>query len=178
MNVTRARLAACAIGVLTAATLAVSTAPASASGTYSGHAYVYGADSFVGDWGNEGILSTSTHAYSNATCLWQKILWADGFLSSSGIDGVFGANTREATEDWQALEGLTADGVVGQGTFGRADNYLTYVSGSESPGSSLVLRYDGYAYDITITRDSQGRYGFYDAGGTHRAAGYDYRTCG
>jgi hypothetical protein len=32
-------------------------------------------------------------------CLWQKIVWADGSLTSaSDIDGVFGAKTKAATK--------------------------------------------------------------------------------
>ncbi|WP_030843357.1 hypothetical protein [Streptomyces hygroscopicus] len=63
----RARLVACAVGTLTAATLGLSASPASASGTYSGLAYVYGADVFSDDWNDEGILSTGSNASSNAT---------------------------------------------------------------------------------------------------------------
>ena len=97
---TRFKPAACIVGAVAAATLALGTTPAAASGTYSGLAYVYGADSYTDDWGNEGILSTGTNTNSNATCLWQKILWADGFLDSAAdIDGKFGSYDVKGAAD-------------------------------------------------------------------------------
>ncbi|WP_165986710.1 peptidoglycan-binding protein [Streptomyces sp. YIM 98790] len=172
------KLAACAVGALTVATLALSTSPAAASGDYSGRAYVFGAGSFTDDWGDEGLLSTSSHTYSNATCLWQKILWADGYLNSTAdIDGIFGAKTRNATVALQRDFGLGDDGVVGKETFGWADRWLVYESGSTTSGSTLKLTYVGLVRNITITRDASGRHGFYDGDGNRRLAGYNYRTC-
>jgi peptidoglycan hydrolase-like protein with peptidoglycan-binding domain len=114
-------------GVAAAVTAAVvlSAAPASASGDYSGLSTVAGSDGFTDDWNDEGILSTTRHASSNATCLWQKILWADGKLAWDDIDGVFGPGTREATKKWQQewVNG-TADGIVGKATFTAAGKSL------------------------------------------------------
>ena len=118
----RSHLAAGIVGTLTAATLALSTSPASASGTYSGRAYVYGAGDWYDDWTDEGILSMATNTESNATCLWQKILWADGYLPyTSDIDGDFGQTTAWATVNWQVrLKLENIDVVVGKETFKAA----------------------------------------------------------
>ncbi|MDX3712294.1 peptidoglycan-binding domain-containing protein [Streptomyces europaeiscabiei] len=178
LRTTRFKLAACTVGAVAAATLALGTTPAAASGTYSGLAYVYGADTYTDDWGNEGVLSTSTNTNSNATCLWQKILWADGFLSSaSDIDGRFGSDTKAATEDLQRYFALGVDGSVGQETFGHMDKWLYFVSGSTADGSTANLRYDGIAHDFALSRNADGNYAFTDGDGTTRLAGYNYRTC-
>jgi hypothetical protein len=168
----RARVTVGAVSALTVATLALSTSPASANGTYSGLAYVQGSGTFTDDWGDEGILSTSVNASSNATCLWQKILWADGKLIAADIDGVFGTNTVNATKVWQGAYGVPSDGVVGKATFGEADAHL-----EDSNGDGAVDTYHGSLYNISITRDSNNRYSFYDADGNTRLAGYNYRTC-
>ncbi|MGW0706362.1 peptidoglycan-binding domain-containing protein [Streptomyces sp. NPDC002643] len=176
----RARLAACAVGALTAATLALSTSPASASGTYSGLAYVYGGGQFEDDWGNEGILSTGTHTRSNATCLWQKILAAHGYLDfPSDIDGIFGTRTEAATKRLQDEWDVGVDGEVGRETFGRASREnLVQEGGSTDPGSTLELRYLGTHFNLDLVRESSGNYGFWDGDGNYRLAGYNYRTCG
>ncbi|MFF4759798.1 peptidoglycan-binding protein [Streptomyces sp. NPDC001292] len=169
----RIKLGACTVGALTAAVLAVSTTPAAASGTFSGRAYVYGAGIFSDDWGDEGVLSTSTHTYSNATCLWQKILWADGYLPYlSDVDGIFGSKTKSATQAWQRFHQLNDDGVVGKATFSMANGALL-----DNDKNGTVDTFDGYKYKTSIWRDSEGRYAFYDGDGQSRLAGYDYRTC-
>ncbi|GAA2417865.1 hypothetical protein GCM10010420_55290 [Streptomyces glaucosporus] len=165
MVLKRFETAACTVGMLAAAVLGLSTTPAAASGDYSGRAYVHTASG----WDDEGLLSTGRHASSNATCLWQKILWADGFLENSDIDGVFGPKTREATVRWQRWRGAGADGVVGPTTFSMAAAWGLWWDGSRT-------RYTGSSHEISITVDDSGRYGFYDDG-VHRKAGYDYRTC-
>ncbi|MFI7503876.1 peptidoglycan-binding protein [Streptomyces sp. NPDC049687] len=161
-----------------AATLVLTASPALASGTYSGRAYVYGANGFQDDWGDEGILSTGTNTYSNATCLWQEILWADGFLDVSDIDGAFGPDTKAATKAWQTQKGLSdRDGVAGKETFGKADDGLRYWN--ESSGD-LWVYYLGIYRQPTFIRKADGTYGFYMYDGStdgYRLAGYDYRTC-
>lgn len=168
----RAHLAAGTIGALAAVTLVLSASPASASNSYNGRAYVYGAGAWTDDWDDEGILSTSSNTSSNATCLWQKILWADGLLSSSDIDGIFGNGTKTATETWQRERSQPVDGVVGKDTF-RFASYKV----SDSDYDGAVDHYNGSKYAINVTRDSEGRYNFYDGDGNKRLAGYDYRTC-
>ncbi|MGW1545209.1 peptidoglycan-binding domain-containing protein [Streptomyces sp. NPDC002309] len=185
----RIRWGACAVGALTAAVLAVSTTPAAASGTYSGRAYVWGNGYDVyelpADWDDEGELGMSTHASSNVTCLWQKILWADGELANaSDVDGVFGSQTRTATIAWQKDEnkrynaGLQTDGGVGPGSFGWANwKHLFYRSGDSEPGQLLNLYYDGTHRDFEVRRVANGNYEFVDGDGIWRAAGYNSRSC-
>ncbi len=77
--------------------------------------------------------------------VWQDILYSDGVASrcgSTGIDGVFGTNTRSLTMSWQSQQGLGADGVVGPATWGRADDFLYKVAGSD-----IYYRYNGYLSD-------------------------------
>ncbi|GAA3774434.1 peptidoglycan-binding protein [Streptomyces phyllanthi] len=180
----RIKLGACTVGALTAALFAVSTTPAAASGTYSGLAYVYGTGAYTNDWGDEGILSRGTHASSNATCLWQKILWADGNLGSlSDVDGVFGTQTYNATRAWQQFEterhgaGLAIDGSVGKETFAWANRNFYQTSGSTGPGQTLWLWYDGYIHDFQLKRDPDGNYQFEDRNFAWRKAGYNYQSC-
>ncbi|MFG2775948.1 peptidoglycan-binding protein [Streptomyces sp. NPDC048350] len=155
----------------------MSTTPAVASGTYSGRAYVYGGGAFEDDWGDEGVTDINTHASSNATCLWQMILWANGYLPSD-IDGVFGANTKNATWNYQYDTGLALDGSAGKATWSYAAlGQVAYVSGSTSAGQVLNLRYEGWVHNVTMRRIADGTYEFVDSHGNWRKAGYDYRTC-
>ncbi|MEU8860441.1 peptidoglycan-binding domain-containing protein [Streptomyces phaeochromogenes] len=174
------RLSATAISFLTLGALAVGTTPASAAWS---DGYVRGYDTFVGDWGDEGTLAGFGHS-SNAACLWQKILWAEGATEENGspfdladVDGHFGRNTDHATKSLQARWGLDDDGLVGNGTFGRADNNLVKESGSTARGETLNLNYNGRLYKLDITRNTQGIYLFKDGSGDWRQAGYDYNTC-
>ncbi|MEU7282485.1 peptidoglycan-binding domain-containing protein [Streptomyces sp. NPDC045431] len=166
-------------GVAAAVTAAVvlSASPASASGDYSGLSTVAGSGGFSDDWNDEGILSTSRHASSNATCLWQKVLWADGKLDWNSIDGVFGSGTREATKAWQRRwvgAGAGADdGVVGKATFTAAGRSLADTDGNGSVDTYIGT--DGRSFLVGRTAD--GDYTFYDRNGEKRLAGYNYRTC-
>ncbi|MCZ7414003.1 MULTISPECIES: peptidoglycan-binding domain-containing protein [unclassified Streptomyces] len=168
----RRKAASAAVVIAIGGAAALASSPAVASNSYNGNAYIKGGGWFGDDWGDEGVLTTSTNANSNATCLWQKVLWADGFLPWSGIDGVFGKNTRAATVAWQQYHGLPDDGAVGKDTFGMADGGLL-----DTNGNGAVDTFGGYAGSFNVWRDSQGRYAFYDGSGNARRAGYDYRTC-
>ncbi|MFI6359998.1 peptidoglycan-binding protein [Streptomyces sp. NPDC050743] len=176
LHTKKAKLAACAVGALSAAVLAVSASPASASGTYSGRAYVYGAGDWRDDWGDEGVVDYNTNKYSNATCLWQRVLWADGELVGPN-DGIFGSQTKAATASWQADHGLFADGSAGKNTWTKANAQVDFYSGSTASGQSLTLIYNGAVRNFLMVRDTNGNYQFWDEGGVKRAAGYDYRTC-
>ncbi|MFI8185803.1 peptidoglycan-binding protein [Actinacidiphila glaucinigra] len=174
----RFQVCASAVGALTAAVLAVSTTPAVASGTYSGRAYIYGADAFGNDWGDEGVLSTSTHRNSNATCMWQELLVADGKLEWDQIDGEFGPDTYNATVRWQTDYNrywrgsdpvITVDGSVGKATFGAADKFL-------SAGNGDIV-YTGAVHNVRLERDADGNYTFLDQFANRRKAGYDYLSC-
>ncbi len=178
MRSKRTRLAAVAVGALTAATIVLGTSPASADGTYSGLPYIHGAGSFSDDFGDEGSLSTDTNTPSNAVCFWQEILWADGDLSSGDVDGYFGSTTKAATELWQSQHGVSSDGVVGKGTFGAADAHLYQEGGSSADGQYLYVYYRGGVRDVDFTRNTNGDYGFYNVSATtHYLAGYNYWDC-
>ncbi|WP_322657125.1 peptidoglycan-binding domain-containing protein [Streptomyces justiciae] len=146
--------------------------------------YVRGYDTYVGDWGDEGVLKLGG-SNSNAVCLWQTVLWAEGAQEIDGtsfdqadIDGIFGRNTELATSSMQGRWDLEyVDGIVGSTTFGRADDQLEYSSGSEDRGRTLFLTYDGRAYDFTVARNSEGKYRFKDRSGVWQYAGYNTWTC-
>lgn len=115
------------------------------------------------DWGDEGTISSTLRNHSNAVGLWQAVLYADGYLTStSQIDCWFGATTKAATQRWQNDHGLDNDGEVGPLTFGKADNYLFW-SGTE-------IRYDGSVRDVqNLSRDSSG---YYELGSSSYKASY------
>lgn len=181
---TRTRLATAVTAAVTAAVaagaLAVSASPASATAS-EGYVTGYGA-TWTNDWSNEGILATDSHRRSNATCLWQKILWAEGATERNGtvydqtdIDGIFGPNTEYATKSLQRRWGLDDDGRAGPLTLGRADNKLRYSSRSTSSGT-LTLRYYGRAHDFAMDRGANGRYSFYQDS-AWQLASYSHSNC-
>ncbi|MGH1565146.1 peptidoglycan-binding domain-containing protein [Mumia sp. DW29H23] len=156
--------------------------PAAADGSYSGRAYVYGAGTVTDDFGDEGVVSQATNRVSNATCLWQTILWANGYLPSSGIDGAFGAQTAAATEKYQRDKGLTADGSAGRNTWSKADSRLFQ---RDNQSGWLYLTYEGLAgsrssystHQFVLQRSPDGNYRFYPPSGGPYWAGYNSRTC-
>ena len=153
----------------TAAPLAAASAPHVVDG--SGAAY--------NDWGDEGTLSVNSHSKSNATRLWQSVLYADGakWKDSSGtlhtftawdIDGVFGWKTRSATKYWQAQEDLEdVDGIVGKETFGQADGFL------DGPAGDGGVTYAGLAHEVDFKR-LDGDY-YVRIGSKWKVAAYDWR---
>lgn len=76
------------------------------------------------------------------TSEWQKFLNSQGYNLT--IDGDFGDNTYNATVDWQTKNGLTADGIVGNQTWGRAGFTL---SPSSQDWSYDDFEYDDFEYD-------------------------------
>ncbi|MER7172887.1 peptidoglycan-binding domain-containing protein [Streptomyces mesophilus] len=184
---TPAKITTGVIGMLAAGALAVSTAPASAN---ADDGYVRGYDAAKGDWGDEGTLGShpGLHQESNATCLWQKILWAEGAyypgpnnthprFTASQVTGYFGWYTDRATVTLQARWGLDKDGVVGPATFSRAERQLTVTGGSDDRGEQLNFTYYGQAHSFSVIRNKEGQYAFRDGDDKWRAAGYNYRTC-
>ncbi|WP_234533786.1 peptidoglycan-binding domain-containing protein [Streptomyces shenzhenensis] len=124
------RAAAVVLATALAGGVAAATTPASAS-TSQGY-ITAGSGAITSDWSDEGNLSTTSHAHSNATALWQAVLYADGYLTASGIDCKFGPSTKAATKKFQShFHAGTADGIAGKKTFSNADNRLVhdYVSG-------------------------------------------------
>lgn len=149
-----ARMSARTKTVVTAVSvlLAAGTALAPVAQATAAQGYVSGSGSVVNDWNHEGVLSTGSHSHSNATALWQAVLYADGYLSYRGIDCRFGPNTKSATKKWQTryMGARYADGVVGPRTFGRAATWL------HDQGHG-VIRYHGYTRDVWFKRIS-GKY--------------------
>ena len=64
---------------------------------------------------------------------WQTFLNSQGYNLS--VDGDFGDNTLAATTDWQTKNGIGADGIVGEKTWGKAGytNYSTISTPTAAP---------------------------------------------
>jgi peptidoglycan hydrolase-like protein with peptidoglycan-binding domain len=181
IRTTRAQLATATIGTALAGVLALGASPASAA---SG-GIVNGSGTVTTDWHDEGTLSSSKYAKSNATCLWQRILYSEGVDRASGtptdfadgdIDGVFGSRTTYASKQLQKRWGLGADGLIGPKTWAKANTKLKFVSGSTAPGRTLVLKYVGKKNTFKVVRNTKGNYEFSQDGGA-RVASYKYRSC-
>lgn len=137
---------------------------------------INGAGSYTDDWGdNHTICQGCTVPKGNVVGVWQGVLWVDGFSGGAGriftncdVDGGFGPVTASATADWQAgIGGLTVDGKVGAGTWGKADTYL-------GASSSYVLYY-GYNNRLYFHRgatNGDGNYTWSWAGAPYQYTGY------
>ncbi|MDX2601261.1 peptidoglycan-binding domain-containing protein [Streptomyces caniscabiei] len=173
----KARLLLAAVAVTASAGLALGTAAPLAAA--SAPHVVDGSGAAYNDWGDEGTLSVNSHSKSNATRLWQSVLYADGakWKDSSGtlhtftawdIDGVFGWKTRSATKYWQAQEDLEdVDGIVGKETFGQADGFL------DGPAGDGGVTYAGLAHEVDFKR-LDGDY-YVRIGSKWKVAAYDWR---
>jgi peptidoglycan hydrolase-like protein with peptidoglycan-binding domain len=178
----RVRIAAGAVAALAAGAMAVSVSPASANASAG---WVTGSNSPYDDWDDEGTLSSSSYAKSNATCLWQKILWAEGATEKNGtaydaadIDGAFGSNTTYTTKKLQARWGLSADGKVGNKTFTAAGNKLKDAKYVDIDGNKKYqLTYDGKVANFTVYRGATNKWTFYDGDGKFRGTHYKVRHC-
>lgn len=178
----RGRLAAAAVGAAVAGTLALGASPASASAS-SG--YINGSGTHGNDWTDEGTLSSSSYAKSNATCLWQKILVAEGVDRGPGnprdfdgpdVDGDFGKMTAYASAQLQRRWGVAHDSKIGKATWTKANARLKYVSGSTAAGKTLKLKYAGSKGTFAVTRNTNGHYTFTQDGGSQLAS-YTKRGC-
>ncbi|MEV0169507.1 peptidoglycan-binding domain-containing protein [Streptomyces sp. NPDC050803] len=178
----RAKLATVTLGTALAGVLAFGTSPASASASAGA---INGSGTHGNDWEDEGTLTTTSYAQTNATCLWQRILSSEGVNRASGsetdfaisdIDGIFGKKTAYASAQLQKRWGLTTDAKIGPKTWTKASTHLKYVSGSTAAGGTLKLKYVGKTSSFAVTRNTKGFYQFYQDGGT-RVASYKYRTC-
>ncbi|MET8977791.1 peptidoglycan-binding domain-containing protein [Streptomyces sp. NPDC004539] len=185
----RIRLGVTLIAAATTGVLMLSTTPASAA---KSDGWVRGYDTYVGDWGDEGDLGREletggSYSASNAVCLWQRVLWAEGArkthlaqtpkFAATDVTGTFDMDTYWATVDLQKRWGLTPDGWAGKNTFGRADDELAKTGGSTARGETLHLRYEGRDHNLSLRRNTEGKYLFPDKDLTWRQAGYDYLTC-
>jgi peptidoglycan hydrolase-like protein with peptidoglycan-binding domain len=179
----RGRLATAAVSAAIAGALAVSASPASAAASGG---YVSGGGSYYDDFADEGTLSTSSYKDTNATCLWQIILYAEGVKESNGtqfdyadIDGKYGSNTAYATKQLQKAWGLTQDGKVGKKTFGSADDKwnsstrageLEFRSTGSTNATKHKIRYHGSRYYFDIYRTGDGKYRFFHKDVWHYAS--------
>ena len=88
----------------------------------------------MNDWSIGDLLcaapaSCDSHQ-GNQVGWWQTILWADGFLNKcggQGVDGIFGAYTKQQTTAWQSLYGGSG-GAVGSQTRAAAREFVVYDS--------------------------------------------------
>ncbi|MCX4704445.1 peptidoglycan-binding protein [Streptomyces sp. NBC_01352] len=157
----RNRAVAMASAVLLVAGGAVTAmAPAANAADYhgiDGNSYVYD------DWQDEENLGVDDYAQSNATALWETVLWADGAMyededgdwhpfKKNKIDGSFGPETESATQWWQNHYGIPEnDGVV------TDDCWLSAQSRLHGPYASSNVQYSGSARTVTFKRVS-GKY--------------------
>jgi hypothetical protein len=163
--------------------LVVGATPASAKVS---DGYVSGAYEFQDDFGDEGTLSTSSHSHTNATALWQWVLWAEGAKKSNGdpflradIDCWFGSTTKSATVSLQrTLKLEDIDGIVGTETFGAVDGNIEYVSTDyDSSTYRTKLRYRGDANAFFLYRSSSGVYSINIPNVGWKPASYTYASC-
>ncbi|MGW7682294.1 peptidoglycan-binding domain-containing protein [Kribbella sp. NPDC054772] len=150
----------------------LAAAPAHANGSYTGRAYVAGAGIMYDDWRDEGVVSVAVHRSSNATCLWQAILWTNGYLPKSEIDGVFGDRTAAATRAFQRANGLSPDGSAGRKSWAAAGGVSHTV---DTAGWSNGI-YSGSKHAIKVRRSTAGNYQF-SFGTGWKSATYNTRTC-
>jgi hypothetical protein len=115
-----------------------STAHASNSGVF-GTTFVDGAGALTDDFGDHyGELGSylcngcSRSWGTDLVMTWQAMLFSEGFLAASEIDGYFGPRTASATASWQRRFGIDDDGVVGPVTWDRADGRLVWTSSTSS----------------------------------------------
>ncbi|MGW6904603.1 peptidoglycan-binding domain-containing protein [Streptomyces sp. NPDC054940] len=178
-----ARLGTAITAAVFTGALALTATPASANVS---DGYVSGAYQFQDDFGDEGTLSTSSHTHTNATALWQWILWAEGAKKSDGdallradIDCRFGSDTKSATVNLQRTLRLDdIDGIVGNETFGAVDGNIEYVSTNyDSSTYRTKLRYTGDANSFHLYRSSTGVYQVAIPNVGWKPASYTYASC-
>ncbi|GAA2678291.1 hypothetical protein GCM10010400_46890 [Streptomyces aculeolatus] len=174
------------IAACVTAAVALSASPASAK---TSDGYIRGYDMWQGDWSDEGIISATEYSSSGATCMWQRILVAEGapktngiLFSNADIDGHFGPNTTHATKWLQWKYGLVdspskADGRVGPNTFSKAEDKLVKTGGSTTPGSTVTFSFKGWRSSTTMVRDGEGKYLFSAGAIGTKAASYNSNPC-
>jgi hypothetical protein len=138
--------------VLGVGTLAV---PANAS---VAQGYIIGTGTPTDDWNDEGPMSSTQHANSPATGLWQFVLYADGATESNGtaydlsdIDWDFGPNTTFATKSWQKAHGVPQTGAADTATLSKADKKLVTVVSSRRE-----VQYNGSAHTVGFLLNTEG----------------------
>lgn len=121
-----------------------------------------------GELGNSICYGCADSQNTDLVIMWQAILYAEGFIGPWDIDGQFGPKTRDATKNWQRKYGLVADGIVGNATWGTADNSL------ERQWEASEISY--------VVRDSsgrvRGRVEFYRGSDTEPNGAYELTSAG
>lgn len=118
MRIIRKLAAASIAGVVTASLLTAGVAHADI-----GEGRIQGAGDVSNDLHDEGTLSRTSFAHSNATAVLQILLWSQDLLPGSGVDCSFGPTTENAVKALQRRlnsvvdAGLTVDGKAGPATF-------------------------------------------------------------
>ncbi len=168
----KTRIIGAAVGIAALLGGSLVAGSAHASGSYTGRAYVAGDGTMYTDWTDEGVVNVSVHRSSNATCLWQAILWANGYLSKSAIDGVFGDQTAAATRAFQRARGLSPDGSAGRRSWTAAGG----VSHTVTEAGWANGLYSGRTGAFNVRRSSAGNYQF-NLGSGWQWASYNSRTC-
>lgn len=160
MSMRKRAVAMVTAALLGAGTLGLAVAPTASAASYHG---IDGNGVVSDDLQDEENLGVDDYADSNATALWQSVLYADGAkwqdedgdwhnYSKSQIDGSFGPQTESATQWWQEHYGLTDnDGVVTDQSWEFAQQWL------HGPGSGGGVRYQGDKRDVDFKRVS-GKY--------------------
>jgi peptidoglycan hydrolase-like protein with peptidoglycan-binding domain len=90
---------------------------------------------------------------------WQYVLESQRLIAYTDIDGAFGAKTKAATIVFQKSLGLTADGIVGPGTW-KAANNIASVSGDfafDSPLPGVVPLAAPRLVDVSADRSLAAR---------------------
>ncbi|MEU1404474.1 peptidoglycan-binding protein [Streptomyces sp. NPDC005728] len=138
----------------------IALAPAANAASYHG---IDGGGGVTDDWQDEENLGVDDYAESNATALWETVLYADGAkwqdddgdwhtFQKNQIDGSFGPETESATQWWQEHYGIPEnDGVVTDQSWTFAQRWLV------GPSSGSVITYQGDARNVTFKRIS-GKY--------------------
>ncbi|MET9422143.1 MULTISPECIES: peptidoglycan-binding domain-containing protein [unclassified Streptomyces] len=105
-----------------------------------------------GELGNSLCYGCGNSTNTDIVKLWQSILASEQLLSIDAIDGQFGPATRDATKAWQQRYGLGADGMVGDATWGKADDRLYW-------GSDNAVYYDSSRVgEVRLFRGDSSKY--------------------
>ncbi|MEU6549649.1 peptidoglycan-binding protein [Streptomyces sp. NPDC046915] len=178
MSVRTKTVAMATAALLGAGAIGIALAPAANAAPYHG---IDGGGAVTDDWQDEENLGVDDYAESNATALWQTILYADGAqwqdddgdwhnFKKGQIDGSFGPETESATQWWQEHYHLSDnDGVVTDDSWTFAQRWLS------GPSSGGGVHYAGDARPVDFKRVS-GKYRVRIKGtGPWKNAYYDQR---
>lgn len=76
------------------------------------------------EWRDGDLTGSCTNGWKSGGYVWsvQSILYAEGLLSVSQVDGLWGPVTASAAKTWQSRHGLTADGCFGYNSWNKAQH--------------------------------------------------------